>query len=99
LDGLAIDYEYDEAGRVIKESSSGGETTIKRYDDAGRLIREDYENGESYECKYNVAGQKIWERTPYGVEYRWVFDKEGVLEYVVKRNTFEDGSLITFSEA
>ncbi|WP_343277422.1 RHS repeat-associated core domain-containing protein, partial [Ligaoa zhengdingensis] len=59
------EYEYDYAGRVIKETDAyGGEATTE-YDDMGRAIRETDKKGKTTVNTYDSLGRLIIQERPF----------------------------------
>lgn len=56
--GPSVQYEYDYAMRVIKETNAVGDSAQKAYDSVGRVVSEtDYE-GHTTSYAYNTYGQQ-----------------------------------------
>jgi len=64
-DGPAIEYDYDQNGRIISLSVAG-ESTDYQWDELGRLVRVITPEGE-VEYRYDLAGQLIEQRLPNGL--------------------------------
>jgi YD repeat-containing protein len=107
---VTVAYDYDEAGRRIRETTGelmtgGGAETIKYwYDLRGNLIRSRLPVGQAYETTYSYDaygnGKKILEIDAIGGTQNWAYDSFGkLLNYTDIHGEFggqATGSTVTY---
>jgi RHS repeat-associated protein len=88
-DRIAAEYEYDDAGRLVRTTDPYGHHLAYAYDKTGRLARFTDRNGYSFHYEYDPLGRCTYSRGDDGVEeVRLTYDPDARMT-VVKRHAHE----------
>jgi YD repeat-containing protein len=77
--GETWEYEYDKAGRVIREKDFSGRTLHFKYDASGFLIERLNGNGESVRLERNKLGQIVAKKLSDGASAFFEYDANGFI--------------------
>lgn len=85
-DARTFTNEYDENGRLYKQTDSEGNVTVTEYDKKGRVCKITYPDDSFEESEYNDEGKPVWVRSRDGFKVSYEYDKNGnLLRYTDKR--------------
>ncbi|KTD35412.1 putative deoxyribonuclease RhsA [Legionella moravica] len=73
-------YEYDEAGELIKQINGANETSSFWYDAVGNQIKRRDARGLETHYEYDDAGHKTKETDANGRSQSWIYDDQGRLK-------------------
>ncbi|CEG56033.1 conserved protein of unknown function [RHS_repeat] [Legionella fallonii LLAP-10] len=73
-------YDYDEAGQLIKQQNGEKEQTLFWYDTLGNQVKRRDARGYETNYKYDAFGRKTEEKDALGHTQFWVYNNQGQLE-------------------